>query len=138
MGILKDNYVKLKKIFLSPMFGRFVAIGLINGFDCVFFSYVFSALLPVNLSFIIGYLMSLTISYFLNSYFVFKRNFTVERFLKFFLSYVPNFIIQNICVLIMFNCLGWHEIISFILAAVFGVPVTYTILNLLTFKNVNN
>ena len=138
MGIFKRSFEKLKNLFVSPMFGRFVAIGLVNGFDCVFFSYVFSVILPVNLSFIIGYLISLTISYFLNSYFVFKRNVTVERFLKFCLSYVPNFIIQNICVLIMFNFLDWHEIVSFILAAVFGVPVTYTILNLLTFKNVNN
>lgn len=136
MGMLKDVYEKLKSLFLSPMFGKFVAIGLVNGFNGVFFSYIFSVFFPVNLSFVIGYFMSLCISYFLNSHFVFKRRLTVERFFKFCLSYVPNFIIQNICVFIMFNCLGWHEIVAFVLAAVFGVPVTYTILNLMTFKTI--
>lgn len=134
MGIFREKTEIIKKIFISPDFGRFIAIGLVNGFNGVFFSYVFSALFPVNLSFIIGYYMSVSISYFLNSFFVFKRRINVERYLKFCMSYIPNFIIQNICVFIMFNCLGWHEIISFILAAVLGVPVTYAILSLLTFK----
>ncbi len=136
MGILSDSRAKIKNLFLSPMFGRFIAIGFINGFNGIFFSYMISFLLPVNISFIIGYLMSVCISYFLNSYFVFKRRFTLERYFKFCISYIPNFIIQNICVIIMFNWLGWHEIIAFMLAAIIAVPVTYTILTLLTFKNV--
>lgn len=136
MSMLKDIIKKLKSIFLSPMFGRFLGIGLINGFDGVFFSFVFSIFLPVNVAFAMGYFISVCISYFLNSFFVFRRKFTVERYLKFCLSYVPNFLIQNICVFIMFNCLGWHEIIAFILAAVCAVPVTYVILNLLTFETI--
>lgn len=136
MGILKANYEKLKAFFLSPMFGRFIAIGLINGFNGIFFSYIISLFLPVNISFIIGYLISVCISYFLNSYFVFKRRFTVERYIKFCISYIPNFIIQNIGVIIMFNWLHWHEIIAFTLAAFIAVPVTYVILTLVTFKNV--
>lgn len=127
---------KVKSVFLSPAFGRFIAIGLINGFNAVFFSYMFSQILGVNISFIIGYCISLTIAYFLNSFFVFKRRLTVERYCKFCLSYIPNFIIQNIGVFIIFNCLHCHEIIAFILAAVFAVPVTFIILNLLTFKTV--
>ena len=127
---------KAKNIFISPSFGRFVAIGLVNGFNAVFFSYLFSKFWLVNVSFIIGYCISLTISYFLNSHFVFHRKLTVERYCKYCLSYIPNFIIQNIGVFIMFNCLGWHEIAAFIFAAIFGVPVTYVILNLLTFKTV--
>ena len=136
MSILNTSCKRLKAFFLSPMFGRFVAIGFINGFNGIAFSYIFSFVLPVNISFIIGYLISICISYFLNSYFVFKRKFTVERFLKFCISYIPNFIIQNICVLIMYNWLRWHEIVAFTLAAFIAVPVTYVILTLVTFKNV--
>lgn len=136
MNTLRFYIKKLKNVFLSPTFGRFVAIGLINGFNAVFFSYIFSMFWIVNISFVIGYCISLSISYFLNSRFVFKRGLTFERYCKFCLSYIPNFIIQNMCVFIMFNCLGWHEIVAFILAAVFAVPVTYVILNILTFKTV--
>ncbi len=136
MSILKTSQKNLKAFFLSPMFGRFVAIGFINGFNGIAFSYIFSFVLPVNISFIIGYSISICISYFLNSYFVFKRKFTVERFFKFCISYIPNFIIQNICVLIMYNWLCWHEIVAFTLAAFIAVPVTYVILTLVTFKNV--
>ena len=138
MNMLRANFSNLKKLFLSPEFGRFVLIGTINGFNAICVAYITTHILPVNIAFIIGYMVSLSISYFLNSYFVFKRNCTVERYLKFCLSYIPNFLIQNICVIIMFNWWGWHEIIAFLLAALFGVPITYVILNLLTFKNFKN
>ena len=132
----KNKFEKLKSVFFSPQFGKFVSIGLVDGFNGVFFSFLFSRVLGVNLSFVIGYFVSLCISYFLNSMFVFKRRINIERYVKFCISYIPNFIIQNIGVFIMFNCFGWHEIAAFILAAVFGVPVTYVILNLLTFKTI--
>ena len=134
MDTMKNGFEKIKSFFFSRRFVKFIEIGIINGFNGVFFSYVFSLFLSVNISFVFGYAMSLAISYFLNSFFVFKRRFTVERFVKFYLSYIPNFIIQNTCVFIFFNCLGWHEIIAFVLAGVLGVPVTYIILNLLTFR----
>ena len=52
MNILKTSCKRLKAFFLSPMFGRFIAIGLINGLNGIAFSYIFSIILPVNISFI--------------------------------------------------------------------------------------
>ena len=135
MKILREKYDELKALFLSPMFCKFLLMGTINGFNGICISYIITHILPVNIAFILGYTLSVGISYFLNSYFVFKRRFTVERYVKYFISYIPNFIIQNICVIIMFNWFGWHEIVSFALAAIFGVPITYIMLNVLTFKN---
>ena len=138
MNILRANFSKLKKLFLSPMFGRFVLIGTINGCNAICVAYIVTHILPVNIAFIIGYAVSISISYFLNSHFVFKRRFTIERYFKFCLSYIPNFLIQNICVIIMYNWWEWHAVIAFMLAAIFGVPITYIMLNLLTFKNLKN
>lgn len=132
IGFLK----KLKRVFLSPAFGKFVAIGFVNGFNSVFASYMFSLALPVNISFVLGYCISISISYFLNSYFVFQRKLNMERFLKFCISYIPNFIIQNICVFFMYNIFDWHEIVAFAFAGIFAVPITYVMLNILTFKTV--
>ena len=127
---------KLKRVFLSPAFGKFVAIGFVNGFNSVVASYIFSIILPVNISFVLGYCISISISYFLNSHFVFQRKTNMERFVKFCLSYIPNFLIQNGCVFVMYNILDWHEIAAFAFAGVFAVPITYVILNILTFKTV--
>ena len=133
--MLKNLWLKTRELFLSPMFARFVYLGFVNGFTGIFFSYIISFALPVNVSFIIGYYISICLSYILNSFFVFNRRITVERYLKFCLSYVPNFIIQKICVIITYNWMGWHEIASFTLAAFIAAPVTFVVLNLLTFKN---
>ena len=135
MNVLRAKLNELKNLFLSPQFGRFLLIGTINGCNAICVAYIVTHILPVNIAFIIGYMVSLTIAYFLNSHFVFKRRCNVERYLKFCLSYIPNFLIQNICVIIMFNWFGWHEIVSFALAAILGVPITYIMLNVLTFKN---
>ena len=136
MNKLIAFFRKVKRVFLSPAFGKFVAVGFVNGFNSVLASYMFSLVLPVNLSFVFGYCMSITISYFLNSYFVFQRKTNVERFLKFCISYIPNFIIQNGCVFVMYNILKWHEIFAFTFAGIFAVPITYVLLNILTFKTV--
>ena len=127
---------KLKRVFLSPAFGKFVAIGFVNGFNSVFASYMFSLVLPVNISFVIGYCISMSISCYLNSRFVFERKVNLERFVKFCISYIPNFIIQNVCVFVMYNILDWHEIFAFAFAGIFAVPITYVLLNILTFKTV--
>ena len=125
---------KFKKMFFSQEFLSFVIIGIINTFNGVVFSYIYSSFLNENLAFIFGYISGLIISYFLNSKITFKEELKLIKFVKFAISYIPNFIIQNIVVILVFNIMGWHKLIAYALAAAIGVPVTFILMKLFAFN----
>ena len=131
MKVLID---KILKIFLSKEFILFVIIGVINTFNGVIFSMIYSKFLDANLAFVVGYISGLFISYILNSYVTFKEKLEFSKFIKFAISYIPNFIIQNIVVLVVFNIMGLNKLIAYILAAIIGVPVTFILMKFFAFK----
>jgi putative flippase GtrA len=69
----------------------------------------------------------------MNSRFVFHDTLSVSRFIKFFVSYIPNYIIQNIIVVIFYNWLGYPPIVSYLIAAILGIPVTFLLVKLFAF-----
>ena len=125
---------KCKNIFLSIEFMKFVIIGVINTLNGTLFSYIYSSFLNENIAFIFGYITGLLISYLLNSYFTFKESLSIQKFIRFAISYIPNFLIQYIVVLIVINILGLYNLIAYGLAALIGVPVTFIIMKLFAFK----
>ena len=129
---------KLKNIFFTKEFFTFLIVGGINTINGIVFSYVYSLFLGVNVSFVLGYVTAMTISYLLNSTLVFKEDMGVIKYIKFCISYIPNFIIQNIFVLIFYNILHWNKLIVFALAAIVGVPVTFIIMKFFAFNKKDN
>ena len=125
---------KIKEVFFSKQFVTFVIIGIINTFNGVVFSYIYSSFLNENVAFIFGYISGLVISYALNSYVTFKEKLEFNKFIKFAISYIPNFIIQNIVVFIVFNMMGLHKLIAYGLAAIIGVPITFIFMKFFAFK----
>lgn len=125
---------KIKSTFINKEFILFIIIGVINTFNGVIFSFVYSGLFNENLAFVLGYFSGLVVSYILNSYITFKEKLSCTKFLKFAISYIPNFIIQNIVVIIAFNILGLHKLIAYCLAAIIGIPVTFLFLKFFAFK----
>lgn len=131
---------KLKKVFFfffSKRFLIYTLIGSFNTFNCVIFSTLFSRFVQENLAFAFGYIISLTISYIFNSIFNFKRKLSFLRYSKFCISYIPNFIIQNVVTFIFFNLIDVHEVIAYIVAALLGTPVTFLFLKLFAFADKN-
>ena len=129
---------KLKNIFFTKEFFTFLIVGGINTINGIVFSYVYSLFLGVNVSFVLGYVTAMTISYLLNSTLVFKEDMGVIKYIKFCISYIPNFIIQNIFVLLFYNMLQWNKLIVFALAAIVGVPVTFIIMKFFAFNKKDN
>jgi len=126
---------KAKRYLLSLEFIRFLIIGCINALNGVLFAYLFSLVLPSQIAFVCGYLVSLTISYFLNSFFTFRQRLSFGKMIKFFLSYIPNFLIQNIVVYVVCSLLKLPAITGYVLAAAIGIPVTFLLLKIYTFRN---
>lgn len=125
---------KIKNIFINKEFILFIIIGVINTFNGIVFSFIYSSLLNENLAFVLGYISGLIVSYILNSHITFKEKLSITKFLKFGISYIPNFIIQNIVVIITFNILELHKLVAYCLAAVIGIPVTFVLLKFFAFK----
>ena len=126
---------KLISLFFDPSFILFLVVGVFNTFNGVVFSYLYSIVIPnANLAFIVGYVTSLTISYLLNSKISFKEELSFPKYIKFCISYIPNFLIQNAVVILLFNILNWPKLIAYCLAAVIGIPVTYLFIKVFAFK----
>ena len=125
---------KLKRLFLSKEFVAFLMIGVLNTINGIVFAYAYSQFLDVNLAFILGYITSLTISYLLNSFITFKESLGPAKYVKFCISYIPNFIIQNIVVLFFYNGLGFHKLFTYSLAALLGVPITFLFMKVFAFR----
>ncbi|NLG53900.1 MAG: GtrA family protein [Clostridiales bacterium] len=123
-----------RKIFLTPQFLIFVLIGITNTLSCILLSGLYSGLMGANTAFSSGYLSSLIISYFLNCFLTFKKNPCLPGFLKFFVSYMPNFAIQSVFVFIIYNLLKLHKLIAFSSAAIIGVPLTFVLMKYFAFK----
>ncbi len=125
---------KTKNTFFSRQFLRFVVIGVINTVLCTIFSYVYSLFAEPNVSFALGYITSLVISYFMNSFITFKSALSWTKFVKFVISYIPNFIIQQTVVTLCLKVFDIHKLIAYVLAAGIGVPVTFVIMKIFAFK----
>jgi len=125
---------KIKNMFFTKSFILFIFVGCINTFNGILLSYLYSLVInDANLAFVVGYITSLTISYLLNSFITFKEKLNFKKYIKFCISYIPNFIIQNIIVFIVYNTLGLHKLIAYALAAIIGLPVTFILMNVFTF-----
>ena len=125
---------KFKTTFFSKEFILFVIIGVINTFIGTIFSYIYSSFLNESIAFIPGYISGMIVSYLLNSFITFKEYLDFSKFIKFSISCMPNFIIQFICVLIIFNFMNLHKLIAYIIAAIIGVPVTFLLLKFFAFS----
>ncbi len=130
-----NKLMRFIRFFLNREFVLFIIIGGINTLSGVFFSYIYSLGMTVNLAFMAGYLTGLLISYLLNSLVNFKTRLSLTKFFKFAISYVPNFIIQNIIVFIVYNTMKADKLIAYVLAAVLGIPITFFCVKIFAFKN---
>ncbi|WP_285396537.1 haloacid dehalogenase-like hydrolase [Lysinibacillus sp. fls2-241-R2A-57] len=117
---MSNNHSSIKKEFIL-----FIFVGIVNTINGVVFSSIFSLTLDGTLAFILGYAGSLTISYILNSTFVFKNTLSWVRFVKFCISYIPNFVIQFVMVFVFLHYFNLREIIVYTMSAILGVPITF-------------
>lgn len=131
---------KLAGMIFSQEFMMFVIIGFICTVVNVGFSWIYEKLFTLAplIAFLPGYASANLVSYILNSTLTFKERLSVVKFIKYFISYIPNFIIQTAIVALY----TWlfptaPGIIAYALAAIIGVPVTFVIMKIFTFRKKN-
>ncbi len=134
--------------FLTVQFIIFMFIGIINTAISVITATLLDILsnnfLPVGsalrilaqnsrLNFIIGYAVSIVASFFLNSKITFHQKPTWKKFIKFPVSYIPNFVFQYLMVF-LFTALNLNSTIAYTCAAIIGAPLTFAAMKLMVFK----
>lgn len=124
---------QIKHHFLTREFLLFLFIGCINTFNGSFLAWIFSHGMNSNLAFNIGYILSNFIAYWMNSRIIFHDTLSLQRYIKFAISYLPNYLIQNIIVVIFYNLLHFPDIVSYIIAAILGIPVTFLMVKIFAF-----
>lgn len=130
---------KLKLLFLSRDFILFVIIGVVNTFNGVIFSLIFNMLIVnSSIAFCGGYLLSNVVAYLLNSSIIFKEKLGLIKYIRFFVSYIPNFLIQLAIVFMMCDILGLYNWLAYVVAATIGVPITFLCVKLFAFKPVSS
>lgn len=127
---------KIRQIFFTKEFIKFLCIGCFNLFNGVLFSYVFSILFNIYIAFFLGYICSLLIAYILNSKWIFKQKINFNRYLKFVISYIPNFLIQNVCIIILYNYLNLDKLLVYSISAIVSVPITFIMIKFFVMDNV--
>ncbi len=125
----------LKRVFLNRRFVLFSLFGIVNTFNTGWMATVSNYIIRnKNIAAVIGYIGSLTVAFLLDSWFVFRRRPNRKRYLKFLLSYVPNFIIYFLVTFITINTLRLPQFWATTLATVVGGPVTFVIIQFYAFK----
>lgn len=136
MGVtaIQELFLKFKRTFVSKRFVAFCILGAFNTLNDAIFSSLYHWLgLQDNVAAVLGYYTALTIAFFLNCRFVFKKRPKFERYIKFFISYIPNFIIFFLVTFVTINTMGLPQFWGTILASAVGGPVTFIIMKVYTF-----
>ena len=132
---MKELLTRLKMRFLTKQFFMFLCVGAFNTLNGTVLSFVFSSFLNANLAFIAGYISSLILSYFINSIITFRAQTSIVGLFKYCIAYIPNFLIQNLVVLLFLNLLNLPKIVAYASAAVIGIPVTYMLMQCFAYKS---
>lgn len=130
-----EQIKKIKQLFFNKQFIIFIVIGGVNTISSAIFSGFYSMLLGEVEAFIPGYVTGILVSYILNTLFTFKDQFEFKKLIKFALSTIPNFLIQFMTIYVGINLLHINNILCYGIAAVIGVPITFTILKLFVYRN---
>lgn len=126
---------KFVSTFFAPQFVMFVVVGVINTFAGTIFSIIYRSFIQNDTAaFIPGYITANVLSYVLNSILTFKESFGIGKYVRFFISCIPNFLIQTIIVALLSGRVP--SIVSYCLAAIIGVPVTFVLVKIFAFGKV--
>jgi phosphoserine phosphatase/putative flippase GtrA len=127
--------LRTKNTFMTPQFFVFVFCGGCGTVVNFCFSLLFAQRLDPTLAYVGGYAVSLFVTYALNSVLIFKQKLNTSRFVKFVISYIPNFAILFTFVVVLLNIFHVWEVIVYASAALFGLPITFLLVKLFAFKD---
>lgn len=129
---------KLREVLFCKAFISFIIVGGINTINGTLFSMIYSQFFSDTVAFIPGYLSATIVAYFLNTTFTFKQAPCLYKLIGYAVSTIPNFIIQLGAVYINVHLFKMPNYISYLGAAIVGIPITFIILKVFIFTKREN
>ncbi len=139
--------MRILRPFLTLQFFIFMGLGIVNTAAVIVVATALDIIKSVTLdasnairvfietsrvNFIIGYISSIVLSFFLNSKYTFHQKPTLKNFIKFPISYIPNFLFQYVMVFLL-TSLHWNHSAAYLTAAILGTPITFISMKLMVF-----
>lgn len=124
---------KLICYYLNKNFMLFIFCGGAGTLANLVVSIILSKFVNPTISYLFGYGSSLFFSYYLNAHLIYHENCDIVKFVKFVISYIPNFVLLFSFVCIFINIFLWNKIIVYLLAGILGIPITYIIVRFYAF-----
>ncbi|MFD1861691.1 GtrA family protein [Planococcus chinensis] len=114
---------------LNTEFTRFIAVGVINTmtYYAIYLLLHNAFSMPYLLAHIIGFIISLNVSFFLNSYVTYKVKPTLRKYLLFPLTQVVNMSVSTSLIFIFVEFLKIDSNIAPFAAVLFTIPVTFLV-----------
>ncbi|ANU14239.1 Putative sugar translocase in surface polysaccharides biosynthesis [Planococcus halocryophilus Or1] len=114
---------------LNTEFTRFIFVGVLNTLSYYSIYLVLHNLfnLPYLLAHIVGFLISLNISFFLNCYVTYRIKPTLKKYLYFPLTQVVNMSVSTILIFVFVEFLHLNSNIAPFAAVLFTVPITFIV-----------
>lgn len=111
-------------------FVKYAIVGCINTADYYLSYLVFMDIFKFayRISFVLGYVVSILGSYFLNTYFTYKQKPSMKKFLIFPLTYIPNFIIQYLGIILLVDRLNMSRKVAPVITAIVATPITFFVM----------
>ena len=117
---------KIKEKFFTK---QFLTFGLIGGMNTLIaqaiYMFCVKMAIPVGRASIIGDVLAMVFSYFMNMHFTYKQKPTLKSAITFPLSYIPGIIISAVVVILVVDMLGAPELYAKLIALPIYVPVNY-------------
>jgi putative flippase GtrA/SAM-dependent methyltransferase len=128
----------IKRTYFSRDFIIFVFCGGMGTLVNFIVSLLVSRSVNPSIAYIAGYGVGIFVTYSFNGLLLFHTKLSFIQFIKFIISYLPNFIILYTFVLFFLNILGWNKVVVYALAGLLGLPVTFILVKLIAFKKNNH
>ncbi|WP_416145442.1 GtrA family protein [Planococcus koreensis] len=114
---------------LNTEFNRFVVVGVINTltYYSIYLLLHKGAGLPYLLAHVLGFLISLNVSFFLNSYVTYKVKPTLKKYLYFPLTQAVNMSVSTVLIYVFVEFMHLSSNIAPFVAVLFTVPITFLV-----------
>lgn len=124
---MRMNTMNLKA--LNTEFTRFIFVGVLNTLSYYSIYLILHNLfnLPYLLAHLVGFLISLNISFFLNCYVTYRIKPTLKKYLYFPLTQVVNMSVSTILIFVFVEFLKLNSNIAPFAAVLFTVPITFIV-----------
>jgi putative flippase GtrA len=119
---------KFKNTFLTPKFIKFVIVGTINTINHNIIYLIGLTFLNYMIANFIAFIISMIISFFLNCYFTFNIKPTLEKFIAFPITNIPNLFFQTVGIYIVVEVFNIPKEYGALVTAIFSIPLTFLIM----------